>query len=127
MDPVDRDAVGIVSGGAPCDRFSFDASCRKLHFPTNLMCKSRTIKIESAERRELLSHVPVSCDGLDDIYGADVCEGAIEGMIEWLGRDKTIKYLCCDDCKVGNAEGRRDAGTELAAPFVSSQHVTFIE
>ncbi len=216
----DRDAVGIISGGAPCDRgLTSSISSREKSFPTDLIRKSRTIKIESAQAsqeadrlhilnsivenknlnvnppkshpnyekvndaikgafaasmpalhaaaiaggdewtetldclskgirtgtfkldfpsfsprlssakaRELLSHIPVTCDGLDIMFAeGEDCVGAIEGMIEWMGKAKTMKYLTCSWCRVGNVEGGRDVGRQLAAALGSSHHATSIE
>jgi len=50
LDPVDRDAVGIISGGTPCDGgVARVTSLRESYFPTDLIRKSHTIKIELAE------------------------------------------------------------------------------
>ncbi len=44
----DRDAVGIISGGAPGELAEY-TSIRESHFPTELILKSRDIKIEAAQ------------------------------------------------------------------------------
>jgi len=83
--------------------------------------------LSSSQARELMSHVPSTCDSLNIGFAEGEGEGAIEGMIEWIGKAKTIKTLTCWDCKVGNAEGGKDAGIRLAAALEASNHVASIE
>ena len=84
--------------------------------------------LSSLQARELVSHVPMTCDGLE-INGAEgeACEGAVDGMIEWMGKAKKVKKLRCEYCRVGNAEGGRDAGIRLPTALEASHHAETIE
>jgi len=49
---IERDAVGIISGGAPCDYDSINTNSREDYFPYELIKKSLTIQVEDAKASE---------------------------------------------------------------------------
>merc|ERR1719330_713026 len=79
------------------------------------------VPLSSSQARELVSHFPITCDALYIKFAkGEACEGAIDGIIDWMGKAKKVNELYCLGCKVGNAEGGRDAGTRLAAALEAS-------
>ncbi len=95
-----------------------------------LLLESFSPRLSSSQARELASHVPLTCDGLSicNAEGENAGEGSIEGMIEWIGKAKTIKGLSCWDYKVGHRWwGGKDVGSRLAAALEASNHTASIE
>ena len=85
-------------------------------------------RLSSLQARELISHLPVTFDGLE-MYNTkyEDGKGAIDGMIEWVGKAKSLRRLDCIFCQVGgDAKGGRDAGSRLAKAMASN-HAQSIE
>ncbi len=213
----DRTAVGIIPGGAPGEEAYWTAK-REIHFPPNLILRSREIRIESAiaseendrihilnsmvgkyddldsipptvhnkfdevndaiktefaatmpalnaasikgksewkdilmnlskgdktgifqlnfnafeprlsssQARELFSYLPTSYTGLS-ICGADGEDGscAFEGMIDWIQKVETLKYLSCFRCKVDSVDN--DVGRAVGAQLIATLSTTHCE
>ncbi len=107
----------------------------ELNFDSFLGFQSSTPRLTSSQARQLISHIPLTSNGLDISKAkGDDGEGAIEGIIDWLEKANAIKYLRCTHCKVGdwhsegNAEGAgKDAGIRLTKVLKASRHAEAIE
>ncbi len=108
----------------------------ELNFDSFIGSQSSSPRLTSSQARELVSHIPLTCNGLDISKAkGDDGEGAIEGMIDWLEKAKAIRSFRCAHCKVGDWYSRdenaggvgRDAGIRLAVALEASHHAETIE